>query len=263
MDRRSKLVAAALLLCAGAAQAYVTPSPPPGFGGSPGSWTFAPSSPADQLGKIMRGPGPSVAGSGPMSAAYRLGPGAARALAKGVIGGGVAGALLLGGLWLAQNCFEKQGGQWVRTCGGTQPAPPVSDGLEYRLPGGTVWRPTKLQACFDGATAYVAVRPGYVFPGAIYGIYNVSDCYARIFSSQANANAGTPYLEPALGTVTSRASSCPVGWYVTDQGCVQTKPVQTVTPEQVEDEMAEKPLPQTLPPGIPAVSNTTSMVTPR
>lgn len=249
MDRRSKLVAAALLLCAGAAQAYVSPSPPPGFGGSPGNWTFAPSSPADQLGKIMRGPGPSVAGSGPISAAYRLGPGAARALAKGVIGGGVAGALLLGGLWLAQNCFEKQNDQWVRTCGPAGTPPPQSTSgqtAEYAVSGAVMaYWPTQELACKDPGypAAFMKAYSGMV---AVTSVTFFAPATCRTFWRHSNGNSG--YWDQGISV---RAKQCPTGWYYTTAGCIQTLPVVPVPPQVVEDEMAEKPLPQKLPPGIP------------
>lgn len=44
---------------------------------------------------------------------------------------------------------------------------------------------------------------------------------------------------------------CPAGWYQTPAGCIQTPPPQTVTIEQIESEMAPKPLPDVLPGGVP------------
>lgn len=247
MDRRALIVALGLL--AGSAQAYVTPSPPPGFGGSPGAWTFNPPTPAQQLGGIIRGPGPSIAGAGASSAAYRLGGGAARALARGVLGGGLVGGVALGLAWLAANCFENQGGQWVRTCGGTPV--PQSDGYEYRASGGA-WSATREQACVAGAAVVYGAgqplsgtvpngAPSYTPDGATYG-----RC-AFPWLNQSGGNSGVYYS----AIQRQAAASCPAGWYVTDQGCVQTLPAQTVTPQEVEDEMADKPLPQEVPAGVP------------
>lgn len=227
------------------ASAYVSPSPPPGFGGSPGSWTFTPPSPAEQVGKIMRGPGPSVGGAATRGA-FRLGPGAARALA-----GAGARALIPGvGLaltvaWLASNCFEKQGGQWVRTCGPGLEVPPQSDGNEYSIVddgGGDLWFPTREEACKAFLVRHKAAQPAYTFP---YRSVNGSSCYFDIFqgSSLLQSNASR--------SMRARTSSCPPGWYVTPAGCMFDFPKPVVTPEQIEEEMAPKELPQQLPPGFP------------
>lgn len=54
MARLHSLVAVALFGIAGSASAFVFPSPPAGFGGSPGNWTFAPPSGAQQVDSIIR-----------------------------------------------------------------------------------------------------------------------------------------------------------------------------------------------------------------
>lgn len=51
--------------------------------------------------------------------------------------------------------------------------------------------------------------------------------------------------------IRTKTDPCPVGWYSTPAGCAQTPPPQTVTPEQIEDAMAPKPLPDVLPGGVP------------
>jgi len=234
---RTQLIAALAVLACGQAAAFVTPSPPPGFGGSPGSWTFSPPSATSQLNSILRGPGPSVAGSGAVQAAYRLAPTAARVLAGASVLGGVA----LGITWLATNCFEKQGTSWVRTCG-PQTAP-VSDGFEYRINvAGSPWRANRELACQDWPSF-----PPAPSGSTISGPYLVGTTCHAVWKSAAGAVLSSDYT---AGFV-QKTSTCPSGWYFTPGGCVQTRPPVTVTPEQIVEEMAPKPLPSTLPPGVP------------
>lgn len=243
MDRRSRLVAAALLMAASATHAYVSPSPPAGFGGSPGAWTHTPPTAAQQLGSIMRGPGPTIPGGAVTNGAFRLGPGAARALAGGIARGLIPGVgLALGVAWLASKCIEKQGGQWVLTCGGS--TPPQSTGFEYsptNMPAPRPWFSTREAGCQAAWTYYTQARPSEVW-GAV-----------RVEGNGCLANRQTPTVvnDVNISNLEQRADSCPVGWYKTDAGCVQTVPPQVLTPEQIEEEMAPQPLPQTLPPGFP------------
>lgn len=83
--------------------------------------------------------------------------------------------------------------------------------------------------------------------------YQGTSCLGEVHRKSDNALLGADNV--ALKT---RADSCPVGWYKTDAGCVMTPPPQVVTPEQIEEEMAPKPLPQTLPPGFPYPLDPTS-----
>lgn len=262
MDHRAKLVAAALVgaVC-GPAAALVSPSPPPGFGGTPGAWTFTPPSPTGQLDGIMRGPGPSIAGGGGRGAAYRLGGGAARALAGAAARGLIPGVgLALGIAWLASQCFEKQGGQWVRTCGGTPP--PVSDGFEYNPKFTTgapdVWHKSVTTACEAVRLWYIGVS---VPANAQHISTTVTECTPAAYENGSGLvrlsmiyKIGSNPQETRTdfyGIASRGSAGCPVGWYVTPAGCVQTPPPQVVTPEEIEEEMAPKPLPPTLPNGVP------------
>lgn len=242
MDRFSLIAGLALLAASTGASAFVSPSPPPGFGGAPGSWTFTPPSAAQQIGGLMRGPGPSVAGEA-TTAAFRAGSGAARALAGRAVAGlipGVGAALAIA--WLASYCFERQGGQWVRTCFADQP--PVSDGYEY-MAGGLaqpVWRSSREEACAD----YLAeIKKN--FPTRTSTLTRCPT-YESGQTIRVDTQNPTDYFTNAL---VRRTSACPAGWYKTPAGCVQQLQPQPVTPQQVEDEMATKPLPQQLPQGVP------------
>lgn len=194
----------------------------------------------------MRGPGPSVAGSGPTSAAYRLGAGAARALARASL----PGALVLGTLWLAQNCFERQGASWVRTCGPGLDYP-QSNGYEYNVTGTSTWM-------YDPTTAGKASAPWFKTNGPMWADVEVTTCArgsngTAICAGRFKQNINHPWTDSTvLFEIAERSQgACPVGWYITPAGCLQNKPVQTVTEQEIEDDMATKPLPQTLPPGVP------------
>lgn len=249
MDRFSLIVGVAVLFsAAGCAQAYVSPSPPAGFGGTPGNWTHTPPTAAQQLGSIMRGPGPKIP-SGPVAnGAFRLGSGAARALAGGIARGLIPGVgLALGVAWLASKCIEKQGGQWVLTCGGS--TPPQSTGTEYtndQYLGGQ-WYPSVSAACGVAnparTAAYNAANPNAY---RVEKGFNGLACLGEVFRKGDNVLLGADNV-----TLRTRPDACPVGWYKTTAGCVQTPPPQVVTPEQIEEQMAPEPLPQTLPPGFP------------
>jgi hypothetical protein len=249
MDRFSLIVGVAVLAgAAGSAQAYVSPSPPAGFGGSPGAWTHTPPTATQQLGSIMRGPGPKIPGGPVTKGAFRLGAGAARALAGGIARGLIPGVgLALGVAWLASKCVEKQGGQWVLTCGGS--TPPQSDGFEYRYSSGAVissWSPSRQAACTD-FVSLVGSSGGDVI--AKNGVVNASGvCTYQTYWK----TTGEFYQNSSVSPASVRpAANCPAGWYVTPAGCVQTPPPQVLTPEQIEEKMAPEPLPEVLPPGFP------------
>lgn len=201
----------------------------------------------------MRGPGPMIPGGGASTAAYRLGPGAARALAGAVARGLIPGVgLALGVAWLASNCYEKQGGQWVRTCFAPGQGPQASDGYEYRAGGQfTPWEgpgpacDRRAGIASDGDSANRWEFTGELFRQPEYPW--VRGCVVRVI----RRSDGVVVIPSTTLQIESRQSSCPIGWYQTPAGCIQSPPPQVVTPEQIEEEMAPKPLPQTLPPGVP------------
>jgi hypothetical protein len=166
--------------------------------------------------------------------------------------GTAIGALTLGVIWIAEHCIENRNGQWTRVCGPGVDDAWQSTGIDYittwvfDTPGvyPKTWYPTKEAACmaaFPLYEAYVAATSD-VFRYD-YGGVSVIDICIGIRRSDGSKNG--------LFSLKSRPSTCPVGWYVTPAGCVQTPQPQTLTPEQVEDEMAGKPLPNILPPGVP------------
>lgn len=245
MDRFSLIAGAVLAVAASSASAFVSPAPPPGFGGAPGSWTFTPPSAAQQIGGIMRGPGPSIAGA-TASGAFRVGAGAARALA-----GGAARALIPGiGLplalaWLASNCFEKQNGQWVRTCFADAVR---SDGYEYSLNNAPPWSSDPVGLCNQAYPTWLAGNAGYRLENISFWAAGIG-CKGVLVRKSDNVIVNNDYAWRNLSRKGS--TTCPIGWYVTPAGCVATPQPQPVTVEQIEEDMAAKPLPSQLPPGFP------------
>jgi len=179
--------------------------------------------------------------------AIRVGAGAARIAARAIVGGGVVGAAVVGAAWLAENCFEKQGGQWVRTCFNDQPQ---SDGFYYGASfihgGGVSNRRSWAEVCAAAVAAYNQWGAG-LEPPAVATLTGSS--WPSNGDSPKCSNTvmrgGSPWLTDTdlFLNPTRSTSPCPAGWYYTDQGCVATPQPQPVTPQQIEDEMAPKPVP--------------------
>lgn len=55
----------------------------------------------------------------------------------------------------------------------------------------------------------------------------------------------------SYGQAVATASACPAGWYVTPAGCVQTLPKTVVTPEEFEDALSPRTLPDAVPQHLP------------
>jgi len=249
MDRRAYGVALALLLVVVPACArYSNLAPPDGWssGGGPGGQMAKAISNAQASSKF-------TTGVTKVPVALQFAGGAARIAARAIVGGGVVGAGVLATQWLAENCFEKQGGQWVRTCFTTPP--PKSDGFVYSAStpyGSTGEQPTWGMVCERALALFnenfnSISSSGWSFTDLVIDPPPGYGCKATL---RRNGEVWTHGY--ALTTNPTRAgSTCPVGWYVTPAGCVQNPPAQVVTPQQIEDEMAPKPVPSGLPSEIP------------
>lgn len=182
-----------------------------------------------------------------------MGAGGGRALAGAVARGLIPGVgLALGVAWLASNCFERQGGQWVRTCFAPGQEPPASDGYEYRAGGQfTPWEgPGPACDRRAGIASDSDAVNRWEFTGELFRQPEypwVRGCVVRVI----RRSDGVVVIPSTTLQIESRQSSCPAGWYQTPAGCIQTPPPQTVTIEQIESEMAPKPLPDVLPGGVP------------
>jgi hypothetical protein len=132
--------------------------------------------------------------------------------------------------------------------------PPQSDGFYWFAEFGTDlqanWGGTKEGACKAGYDRIDAANPQYrsqylkfdLVGGTLY-------CFRKITQVSNGAVVAESQNFPRL--LQRGANSCPAGWYMTPAGCMATPPPQTVTPEQIVEEMAPKPLPDVLPLGVP------------
>lgn len=221
------------------ANAYVFPSPPPGFAGTPGNWTYATQSADDVIGRIIHQskaltvqvPGKPVT----MPVSYRLAQNAPRIAAAAIfanpyvrVGVGVASWLGLAGLvWDAVNKT------WYvpdMAASGT-----VSDGYYYSYDGLSGKYGSAAEAC----QAYSAFKGGqFLGIGGEYGPYCVY-----------KGGDGRPQATGEPNKVKDQA--CPAGWYRTPAGCSSTAPPKTVNEKEFKDLLSPKPMPETVPKELP------------
>lgn len=242
---RGFLVAGALALLSLSARAtFVNLPPPSGVSGG----TVTTGSDFDRLlgqpSNVFKGPKIPAPGSTvpTIPTALKLGAGAARALARA----SALGLAVEGVLWLKENCFEQQGGQWVRTCGAGAPEQSTGDEYRYVVNGNaTAWLRNKPAAC-DAASPLANTFQkalGYASGYTVYNAQGACQMYGRDAQGADTAN-GTADLG-------QRGSGCPAGWYYSNTGqCVETPSFDTVTTQQIEDGMADKPLPPKIQPGV-------------
>lgn len=136
--------------------------------------------------------------------------------------GALAGWLATAGL-----VYEIADGLWKKV----DPDASPSDGFEYSRQGHSQWFPSAQQACKNWVSL-VNGNGGYFTRG---GTVNGTTCS---FENSINQKDWYPDSAP----IAKRSSStCPVGWYVTSAGCVQTPPMQTVTKDKFIEFMQPDP----------------------
>lgn len=245
MAHRFKLVILALAAVAGSANAgYAQLAPPAGFGGSPAGWTFAPSANDATFGRVIHQPNalkvPVPGSAATMPASYRLAANAPRFAAAAIfahpyVRTGVAIAAWL----LAAKLFWDEASKTWRQADTSYPQ---SDGYEWTFGNGAIgWHGTRDGAC-------QALIQQFISNGAAAG-WDYSDMTGSVSGDSCirlRAGQTTAYQ------LTSRASgNCPVGWYVTPAGCVQTPQPKTLTEEEFKDALAPKPMPEKVPLELP------------
>lgn len=239
MHRPAKLVIAGLLAALGAsAHAFVFPSPPPGFGGTPGNWTFAPPPGAQQIDSIMRQPAhlPVPTGGGgnvKLPVAYKFGPNAAKVAAAAIFAAPAIGSALGIAAWLitAKLVYDEAEKMWRERQDPT-------DGMEYRTayPVGSPWFGSRQAACSWYAGTFISGTVGTVSPDG-------SQCSAVYTNAQ-----GVQYPQGSTGFNTREgAGQCPTGWTPTPAGCLSPQVQQT----QFVDKLTGQPMPQTVPGELP------------
>jgi len=153
--------------------------------------------------------------------------------------------------WLASYCVTYEGGQWKRTCfvdnNGQPYTPPQSDGYRYSV--FAINGDTREEACHNYIDQLVNETYRYEYSGVTTtgGSYGYGLCSYKQYYKSNGALWGTQNAPLNRG----QASNCPAGWYKTPAGCLSSLAPQPLTVQQVEEEMATKPLPQQLPPGFP------------
>jgi hypothetical protein len=237
MDHSSKLIAALVLSFAGTAHAgYALARPPSGW--SPGN--YAPSANDSVYGRVIHSPnGPTTTVGGQavkMPASYRLAANAPR-IAAGIIFAHPyvrAGAAIASWLGVAGLVWDAVNRQWVKP----DLSYPQSDGQMWAFGNTSItgWHRTKEGACNSLISYFQSIDPSANFTGYVDGEFCV-----RVASGALDRYR-----------LTSREQgACPVGWYVTPAGCVQTPPPKTLTKEQFEDALAPKPMPERVPLELP------------
>lgn len=246
-----RLIAAAFLaLPAAVANAYVFPSPPPGFGGTPGNWTFTRPNGGQIIDKIIHqskslkvplGP----AGTASLNVAYKFGPTLVKAAALAVyqnpyIRTGVAVAS-----WLlaAKVIWDEASKSWINAdTAQNQPAPylfwPVASPVGYGDPA---------TAC---TSAYVNT------PGSVI----VSSVPAQ-FNAQGIPTGCLNTYKPGYGSTSFSPFSdiqfkgCPSGLVVDGLKCTGGEP-KPLTKEEFEKKLAPEiwtpNAPSIMPPGVPS-----------
>lgn len=217
------LVAFASLAAAGAANAFVFPSPPPGFGGTPGGWTFAPPSGVEQIGKIMKQPGGLTVPTGgggnvKMPVAYRLAAnaprfGAALIMQHPAVRTAMGIATLLGAVGLVYNVTS---GLWEKTVTADQFIP---DGFQYLSPPST-WVDDPGVACKAIVSSLPKGGGDQVYTHTFQGLEGSAPatyCLVKTIDTyQGNPRPASYGLYP----LSTRPTGCPIGSVPTPAGCI-------------------------------------------
>ena len=221
---------------------YALPSPPPGFSGTPGAFTYKAANASEWLSGTVRTnatlnvAGRSVTVPAAMRVAANAGTFAARFMYTNPLLITAAGAA-----FLAAQYIQWDGNQWVYSNPST--SFPVSDGFGWQFNNGGVFRAdlplfqTPLAAC-------VANNPTPQTHGMrINRTWNANLVDCAMFRL---SDGGTVWF-PAVRRYAH--PTCPAGWYITPAGCVQNPPPAQVT--QSEEEFIERVAPQIAPEQIP------------
>ncbi|MCT6717871.1 hypothetical protein [Acidovorax sp. K2F] len=241
-----KLLALSVLAaCSFSAHAFVAPSPPPGFGGSPGNWTVAPSPGDTVVDRVLRQskvlPVPGSAGQ-KVGVAYRLGNAAGRVAAAVIyVSPHLRTAVGIAAWLLAANLvWDEASKTWKSSKPGDDAY--LSDGKRYLAwPGASQYHYSLEAAC--------SARGAFMSNSSVtYTLSGTSNGYQCNFSYRMSDGRTGNYT---VGVEVFGNSTCPAGWYYTPAGCVQTPPPKQVTQQEFEEALAPKPMPPTVPGELP------------
>jgi len=208
---------------------YALPSPPPGFSGTPGAFTYKAANASEWLsGTVRTNATLNVAGrSVTVPAAMRVAANAPTFAARFMF----ANPLLLtaaGAAYLASQYihWDESSATWVYS----DPASnyPQSDGYKYFVNDALL-----VSTTIEGACSNFSAMSGWPI---------ISCAFPDAWFQRPTG----PFRYP----ITRQSNtSCPAGWYITPAGCVQNPPPVQVT--QSEEEFIERVAPQIAPEKIP------------
>lgn len=243
---KKALIAAAVLLAFSAHAGYAQLASPSGYSSAAGGHTYAASAANDKVfGKVIHQPNGLSANVGgqsvKMPAAYRLAANAPRIAAAAIflnpyVRTGVAIAAWLG---LANFVWDAATQKWVTT--DNVNGYPVSGGYTYLIQTGGVDSGVHYSAS-SACSAWIAAATAR--DGHQRTLKGVTDTSCSWFGPAWPGGASVSISRLA-------ATNCPVGWYVTPAGCVQTPPPKSLTQEEFEDALSSKPMPEKVPLELP------------
>lgn len=221
---------------------YAQLAAPQGFGGSAGSYTYAAAANDRVFGRVVHSAGALTANVGgqsvKMGAAYRFAANAPRFAARALffnpyVAVGVGVAAWLGSKYV----WNDQEQQWKAIEGSAS----LSDGQLYRAGWVDEWSQSKDAACGAAMAGYNANPYAPESSKAV----SCTPTAGLAFSMSFKTGSPTNY------SFLTKPSSCPAGWYVTTAGCTQTPPMRAVPEEEFVEELAKRPMPQTVPQELP------------
>jgi len=252
MDHHFKGLIAALALSAGSAFAgYAQATPPAGWsagGGTGGAFTGTKAANGATFlsGSVSTNASLNVGGRAvSMPATMRFAANAPRVAAAAImLNPYVRGAASIAGwLGLAGLVYDATSGLWTSSDSERLPAGVhLSTGSEFKSSTDDVWHPTQVAAC--QARLSILVPTGSI---ASYAYSHVASnvCYVSTFDKNGKL------LGTQSSSIAGRRSDCPSGWYFTPAGCVQNRPVTTVTQDEAVEELTKQPMPADVPKHIP------------
>jgi hypothetical protein len=254
MDHHFKGLIAAFALSAGSAFAgYAQATPPAGWsagGGTGGAFTgtkaangatFLSSSVTTNASLNVGGRAVS------MPATMRFAANAPRVAATAIMMNPYlrGAAVIAGWIGLGSLFYDEASGLWKLPDSNATP----SSGYEYSMDGVT-WYPSKQAACSAGAAYFISLRPDSRLVSS--SINSSGGCVYNYEVNHQHSSGGQDWRPSSFSSYPlSRSSSCPVGWYQTPAGCVQTPPPKTVTQEEAIEEIIKHPMPAEVPKHIP------------
>ena len=223
---------------------YAQLATPPGFGGSPGAFTYAAAANDKVFGNVVHQAGALTANVGgqavKMPAAYRLAANAPRIAAAAVyLHPGVRTAVAVAG-WLitAKLVWDEASKTWRETADRTQ-----TNGLEWN-DGYGVWHATPSAACRSSASTRTSRDGDGMYSWSFVSASAAGAC-KQSFRRQGDATT-TP-IEFQLTSRPTQAEGCPAGWTATPAGCLSPALEQPQFVEKLGNAPMPSPVPLELP----------------